>query len=420
MTKKLSRIDAGFRSLTQAHIDAADMSLRFEGLDTETKKGNILATLKAAVIPMGIPARLRDALDLLFKYSQEQDWNPGQRPIVWPSNQTLIDELGLCLRQVQNVIRELRDRKLVHMVESPNGHRRGMRDQDGNIIFAYGFDLSPLAVRRQEFIDAIDEHNKMRTERQQLRRDITIVRKAIYQIAATAEDEGYTGFDWEEAVEEAHKAGKVASKDDRVPALRSLLKSLEARRSGAEAAFIEYGQNVSKTCEGEKNCTHTSTTDLQLNESSTVSTEPKSNTEQCTDFQKSSSEIDRLRPRRKKYDGIDRLSQKLEEYKITPRFIANVSPPIGEQLFTDDPTWSDIVESAYRLAHQLGISQSAWGNACQKMGREGAATSVAVIAARKEEIVNPGGYLRGMTWKAEQGELNLGPSIYKLRDQQAA
>jgi replication initiation protein RepC len=48
------------------------------------------------------------------------------------------------------------------------------------------------------------------------------------------------------------------------------------------------------------------------------------------------------------------------------------------------------------------------------MGRYQAATAVAVIAAKRENIRSPGGYLRGMIGRAQNGELHLSNSLWGL------
>ena len=68
-------------------------------------------------------------------------------------------------------------------------------------------------------------------------------------------------------------------------------------------------------------------------------------------------------------------------------------------------------DDADGLRQQLGISRSAWIDACQTMGRYQAATAVAVIAAKRETIRSPGGYLRGMIGRAQNGELHLSNSL---------
>jgi replication initiation protein RepC len=66
------------------------------------------------------------------------------------------------------------------------------------------------------------------------------------------------------------------------------------------------------------------------------------------------------------------------------------------------------------LRQQLSISRSAWIDACQAMGRYQAAIAIALIAAKGETIHSPGGYLRGMTGRARNGELHLSNSFWGL------
>jgi replication initiation protein RepC len=92
---------------------------------------------------------------------------------------------------------------------------------------------------------------------------------------------------------------------------------------------------------------------------------------------------------------------------VTPKFILTVSPELKPYIFTLLPSWANLVEAADRLRQQLGISRPAWIDACQAMGRYQAATAIAVIAAKRETIRSPGGYLRGMIGRAQNGELHL-------------
>jgi replication protein C-like len=99
---------------------------------------------------------------------------------------------------------------------------------------------------------------------------------------------------------------------------------------------------------------------------------------------------------------------------VTPKFVINVSPELKPYIPTASPNWADIVEAANGLRQQLGISRPAWINACQAVGRYQAATAVAVIAAKRETIRSPGGYLRGMIGRAQTGALHLSNSLWGL------
>ena len=147
------RIAPGCRRLTPLHIQVQAIAQRFEGLPDSVSKGQALAAFKQAARPLGLSPRLRDAIDVLFAFSAPQDWQPRSRPIVWPSNRKLETTLGMGRRQVQNVLNALIRANLINPVDSPTGRRWGKRDaRTGKIIEAYGFDLSPIALRHAEFV----------------------------------------------------------------------------------------------------------------------------------------------------------------------------------------------------------------------------------------------------------------------------
>src|SRR5512132_3896010 len=173
-----ARIAPGCRRLSPEHVQVQAIAERFEGLPEGVSKGQALAAFKQAARPLGISPRLRDAVDVLFAFSAPQDWQPGARPIVWPSNRKLESTLGLARRQVQNVLNALIHATLITPVDSPTGRRWGHRDaKTGKIIEAYGFDLSPIALRHDEFVAIAERAAAEERERADLRRRLTIVRK---------------------------------------------------------------------------------------------------------------------------------------------------------------------------------------------------------------------------------------------------
>ena len=102
---------------------------------------------------------------------------------------------------------------------------------------------------------------------------------------------------------------------------------------------------------------------------------------------------------------------------------AMAAPPQFKKLLPDGTgptTANDIVLVAEAVIDgaELGISRSAWHSACQVMGSFGAALAVIIVQAgslRDEERVrSPGGHLRGMTRRAEGGQLHLHRSIFGL------
>ena len=134
----------------RAQLDQAD---RFAGLPRGTAKPfQLLAAFEQAEPYLGLPARAYKLIGWLVRQTQPQDWEEGSRPIAWPSAQRQAEFLGLSLRAVQKLNRLLWEAGIFVMRDHPQGKRYGRRDAKGRIIEAYGFDLSPLAQRYDEFV----------------------------------------------------------------------------------------------------------------------------------------------------------------------------------------------------------------------------------------------------------------------------
>ena len=98
--------------------------------------------------------------------------------------------------------------------------------------------------------------------------------------------------------------------------------------------------------------------------------------------------------------------------------LTRLAPRLRPYLRSSAPTWPEIVAAADWLRQDLGVSKSLWGDACLAMGREEAAIALAIVSAKPAEHfrTTPGGYFHGMVAKARAGELNLGRTIWALRD----
>ena len=62
----------------------------------------------------------------------------------------------------------------------------------------------------------------------------------------------------------------------------------------------------------------------------------------------------------------------------------------------------------------LGISPSAWQEACEAMGEMQAAITLAAILQRSDQINSAGGYLRRLTDKAREGQFSTWPMVMAL------
>ncbi len=398
---------AGLRRISPQSVSAAATAERFDGLPADRSRGQVLAAFKRAAPQLGIAPRLRDAVDVLMSYSQPQDWAADSRPIVWPSNLALQDQLGLCRRQVQYLLRDLVAEGLIVPVDSPTGRRWGHRHPStGKIVEAYGFDLSPLAVRFDEFLAAAERGREERAIRAGLRRRLTIARKAIRQIGDSALEHDLADRDWEAWTREALRMAREAGEEMPIDTTRAVVVALEGVRKEGETALRAAFLSEETAPSDAPNCTPITTTNQPPADKS--ATRKPDSGEGCSPGGGALPPEDR---------SISE-SAELEAHKITPRFVLRVSPTLQPYVISQRPTWTHIVEAADWVRAELGISRPAWTEACSVMGRYAAAAAVAVIAAKSAEIRSAGGYLRAMTDRARSGDLHLSKSFYGLAERQ--
>jgi replication initiation protein RepC len=77
-------------------------------------------------------------------------------------------------------------------------------------------------------------------------------------------------------------------------------------------------------------------------------------------------------------------------------------------------SWRDLMAAAVVIRTMLGVSPSAYQEACSAMGSENAATVMACILERGGHINSAGGYLRDLTKRIAHGEFAIGPMLMAL------
>ena len=167
----------GWRRVSPGLIEAERKA--DEGKQLGHDRGRSVVALKKVAAHVGLKAADLLLLDTLSAFSQPQDWQAGQRPIVWASNAFLMDRTGFSLSTLKRHARRLVEVGVLAFKDSPNGKRWGHRDADGLIVEAYGFDLSPLAARVDEFEALAETLAEERTVCQRLKRHITSLRRNV-------------------------------------------------------------------------------------------------------------------------------------------------------------------------------------------------------------------------------------------------
>ncbi len=432
--QRASKTPSGLRKLTPPMIDTIKSAERFGGIQ-ETTPTQVLGAFKAAAPHLGYRQGVVHAVDWLFRFTSALDWQPGSRPVVWPSAAMQQSDLCLGESQVKKLNRQLVELGLVSMKDSPNGKRYGRRGPKGQIIEAYGFDLSPLADRFAEFQAVAEEAREARARMQALRRRTTIARNGMRQIIETANEEGLIGFNWTYWQEEAAKLGRGIAAIRDVNEMEWAVVRLERfqadARGALDSALSERRKELTKSVNmhprGPLNEPHITPTNQLINPKDTVIAPEESSLNQRMG---QTERVGALTNRHvgapgsdnknKQPDGRDRRERTDQGnvMKMTPDDLVRLAPRLRPYLPTAAPNWREIVDAADWLRHDLGVSKPLWGEACLAMGREQAAIAIAIVSTKPPEHFRstPGGYFRGMVVKAKAGELHLSRTLWGMRD----
>ncbi len=405
----------GFRRLTPGLLKVDRVAESFSGMpDGVTMHGQLLAAFKAAAPRLGLSPRLVHAIDWLFRFTMAQDWGRGGRPIVWPSASVQREALGLSESRVKMLNRALIEAGLITMKDSPNGKRYGKRDARGQIVEAYGFDLSPIAARHAEFLRLAAEAKAERIETGRLRRRATIARNGITQILETAAEYGFLDEEWATLRRESRVLSQTLRKVELPEELTLGVESLERRQRSARERLESLLLKVESEARGSvipsplgpANRPHQYTYKSDLNpEQDTVIAQEQSSRTGGEATEPPSAPAPREVPETGRV------------LKLQPDELVKLAPKLKAYLRRPDPTWPDLVDAAAFLRSDLGVSKSLWGAACLAMGRERAAIAIAIVSTKDTSHfrTTAGGYFHGMVTKAKAGELNLDRTLWGMR-----
>lgn len=395
-------IPSGRRRITEAQLRAtAGLTGRF----TPTRPGLVLAAFKKAAPALDIRRGVVDLIDGLMAFSQPCDWRGEWRPIVWPSNELLADLLGLEVSRVKELVRAALDAGLILAIDHGTRKRFGKRDATGRILFAYGFDLSPLAERMGLFEQAAAEQEARREEAKSLRREISRLRAAVLGLVECAGTADAPPLDWPAMAGRARELGEQARQVRDPLALAPIAGRLRAIHAEAEAALASAF--LVENCPAEpENRPHNTTTN-QLSIGTPIASAAKPALE---------SSSGRSGVPQGPRSGIQVGA--LRGFPMTPSVALQIAPAFRDLVPSSRPTWQEISEAAYIVRGALGISQHAYGQACLVLGRYEAATAIAAISAKHDAglVRSPGGLLRHMVEAHQAGTLHLDRTLFGLVD----
>jgi replication initiation protein RepC len=401
----------GSRRLTLTMLAARDYADRFTGLPRGTGKPlRFLAAFQEAEPYLGLPAHAFKLVSWLVKQTQDQDWEEGSRPIAWPSARRQAEFMGLSPTRLKHLNRALFEASIFVIRDNEQGKRYGRRDANGKILEAYGFDLSPLALRYDQFVRIAAEAKIERERMRSLRKRLTIARRAVRQAGETLAGLHTLPDTWPRLEAEIADLLAAAHKVERSDELALIVKAAETRKTEAEQRLRDVSKSVETDPAGSENGPHNTSTNLTQNPSDTVIA-----TERCRSAETPVRETNTAPP-----SPSPRTHSFPEGLRLTPPQLIELAPRLAQYLIAGgDPNWPAIVAAADWLRGELGISNSLWRAACGTMGEPYAAVAVALVSTHdaRHFTSSAGGYFAGMVRKFEKGELCLARTVWRLRNE---
>ncbi|NOV19152.1 replication initiation protein RepC [Ensifer adhaerens] len=370
---------------------------------TRVEKWKVFRDVCEARERFGLQDRALAVLDALLTFYPDPQLNGENGLVVFPSNAQLsVRAHGITESTLRRQLGALVNAGLIQRRDSPNGKRYAHRSRDGEIEQAYGFDLSPLLARASELAllaqDVAAERGRFRRAKEAL----TICRRDVRKLITAAIEEGAPG-NWVDV--ETMYIG-ILARHPRYPdrnQVESTLDEMELLRT--EVLNLLEMQAETKNMHG-----NAILDDRHIQ---------NSNTESITELEPSSrKEQGESMPENPHARSVTpgATKAKLEQIKAFPLgMVLRACPQIADYGPGGGIShWRDLMTAAVVVRSMLGVSPSAYEEACDAMGPENAAAAMACILERSNFINSAGGYLRDLTKRSQRGEFSLGPMLMAL------
>ena len=386
----------GRRSLTLAHV-AAQMAASARQPDKVVHKWRIFRAICTARPALCVSERSLAVLNALLSFHPETTLAAEDDLIVFPSNEQLcLRTHGMPPSTLRRQLAALVDAGLIVRRDSPNGKRYARKGRGGEITLAFGFDLSPLAARAEEFERMAEEIEAEARAVRLAKERITLCRRDIAKMIATGVEEDVP----------TRRAGQgPASWQEVHAAFRGLVEGI-SRNAGldelevAAEALSSLANDVLNLLEN-----HLKVTIISANESHNERHKQNSNPNSPIELEPS------LREGRAERAAPNPRTSAATERTYPLGMVLSACPDIVDYAKGGIANWRDFLATAAVVRPMLGISPSAWEEARTVMGEAEAAVVVACLLQRSSTIQSAGGYLRELTRKAGEGEFSLGPIL---------
>ena len=359
-------------------------------------KWHVFQNIKETRMALGATDRALAILDALLSFHPDTALYGDSALIVWPSNEQLIRRAnGMSPATLRRHLANLVDCGLVIRRDSPNGKRFARKGQGGEVEQAYGFDLSPIVARAEEFKDLAEAVRAEAKAYRLVRERLTICRRDIVKMIETGIEEGVPA-NWGR-VQQTYQS--IVSQIPRT-APRQVLEAIAADLDDLWAQVRDALESFIKA----KN--------LNANESQIERHIQNSKPDYKSESESGLGIKDEASGNAEITDNIRSLPRRELPLTIVLDACANMLWLVkgGGGI----RNWREFLAAAEVARPAMGISPSAWEEARTAMGEQQAAITIAAIYQRQDQINSAGGYLRSLTDRAKAGKFSVWPMVMAL------
>ncbi|MEI8703216.1 replication initiation protein RepC (plasmid) [Mesorhizobium mediterraneum] len=395
METHFSTTPFGRRPMTLGMI-SSQVTARAVSKDATVHKWHVFQDIKDARIALGASDRALAILDALLSFHPDTALYGDSELIVWPSNEQLIRRAnGMPPTTLRRHLAVLVECGLIIRRDSPNGKRFARKGQGGEIEQAYGFDISPIVARAEEFKELAEAVRSEKKAFRLVKERLTICRRDIVKMIDAGIEEGVPA-NWGR-VQQAYQAivGQIPRTAPR--------QTLEAIAEDLEGLWAEVREALESFVKRQK---------VDANESQNGRHIQNSKPDSKSESENGLGNKDEAGGNVADTDNIRSLPKRELPLGIVldacPNMLWLVKGGGGIR------NWREFLAAAEVARPAMGISPSAWEEARTAMGEQQAAITIAAIYQRQDQINSAGGYLRSLTDRAKAGKFSVWPMVMAL------
>ena len=384
----------GRRPMTLGQM-ASQVAAKSMPQDAIVEKWKVFRSIREARDLLGATDRSLAILNALLSFHPDSELSGDGGLIVWPSNEQLMERAnGMPPTTLRRHLAVLVDCGLIIRRDSPNGKRYARKGRGGQVEQAYGFDLSPIVARAAEFEELAEAVQAEKKAFKVAKERLTLLRRDIVKMIDAGIEEGVPG-NW----------GRVSQIYQeiigRLPrtAPRQLVESLCEELQDLWVEVHDRLETFAKTQNPDANESHSGRHKQNSNPDSNLESEYGSRRKEEADAKPAETDNLRSLPKRELPLGI----------------VLDACPDVKDLAPSGEIRhWRDFLAAVEIARPMLGVSPSAWQEACEAMGEMQAAITLAAILQRADQINSAGGYLRSLTDKAREGQFSTWPMVMAL------